>query len=77
MTTGLDALESPAVFPLLLFSVYCGQLLNKLVLASEEQEMEVSGRMCASHALRPLSLAAMWMPELTQYLHCQREAGGE
>lgn len=38
--------------------------------------MEVSGRMCASHALRPLSLAAMWMPELTQYLHCQREAGG-
>lgn len=35
--------------------------------------MEVSGRMCASHALCPLSLAAMWMPELTQYLPCQRE----
>lgn len=46
--------------------------------------MEVSGRMCVSHALCPLSLAAIWMPELTQYLHChclpekphERERGG-
>lgn len=33
--------------------------------------MEVSGAMCISHALCPLSLAAIWMPELTQHLHCE------
>ena len=37
----------------------------------ERQEMEVGGGMCITHALRPLSLAAIWMPELTQYLHCR------
>lgn len=38
----------------------------------ERQEMEVSGAMCISHTLRPLSLAAIWMLELTQHLHCHR-----
>lgn len=47
----------------------------------ERQEMEVSDGMCVTHALRPLSLAPIWMPELTQYLHChclpERARGSE
>lgn len=49
-----------------------GHLWNQSDLVGERQEMEVSGRMCVSHALRPLSLGAIWMPELAQYLHCHR-----
>lgn len=59
---------------LLLLPALCGQLWNGLALVSEEQEMEVSGRMCVSHALRPLSPAVMWSSELAACLHCHSDA---
>lgn len=36
--------------------------------------MEVGGRMCVSHALRPLSPAVMWSAEPAVCLHCQSDA---